>query len=30
MLGVHCDVDIFKISAHAQSINSKSLRNVLC
>ena len=25
VLGVHCDVDIFKLTAHAQSINSESL-----
>ena len=30
VLGVHCDVDIFKIIAHAQSINSESLCTILC
>ena len=29
-LGVRCDVDIFKITARAQSINSESLCTVLC
>ena len=30
VLGVRCDVDIFQITARAQSINSESLCTVLC
>ena len=30
VLGVRCDVDIFKLTAREQSINSESLCTVLC
>ena len=30
VLGVRCDVDIFKLTAHVQYINSESLGTVLC